>query len=70
MTASGGGCAACRSRASGRDGELVGFIGVATDITLAKEAELDLRRQVEERDRATWRGARRSSARSSTRCWR
>jgi len=33
----------------GPDGELVGFIGVATDITLAKEAELELRRQVEER---------------------
>jgi PAS domain S-box-containing protein len=30
----------------GTDGELVGFIGVATDITLAKEAELDLRRQM------------------------
>ena len=35
----------------GADGELVGFIGVATDITLAKEAELDLRRQVEEHSR-------------------
>jgi len=35
----------------GVDGELVGFIGVATDITLAKEAELDLRRQVEEHSR-------------------
>jgi PAS domain S-box-containing protein len=33
----------------GPDGELIGFIGVATDITLAKEAELELRRQVEER---------------------
>jgi PAS domain S-box-containing protein len=32
----------------GPDGELVGFIGVATDITLAKEAELDLRRKVAE----------------------
>ena len=31
----------------GADGELAGFIGVATDITLAKEAELELRRQVE-----------------------
>lgn len=31
----------------GPDGELVGFIGVGTDITLAKEAELELRRQVE-----------------------
>ena len=36
----------------GADGELVGFIGVATDITLAKEAELELRRQVEEQTRA------------------
>jgi PAS domain S-box-containing protein len=35
----------------GPDGELVGFIGVATDITLAKEAELQLRRDVEERTR-------------------
>jgi PAS domain S-box-containing protein len=33
------------------DGELVGFIGVASDITLAKEAELELRREVEERTR-------------------
>jgi PAS domain S-box-containing protein len=33
------------------DGELVGFIGVGTDITLAKEAELELRRQVEEQTR-------------------
>jgi PAS domain S-box-containing protein len=32
----------------GPDGELVGFIGVATDITMAKEAELELREQVEE----------------------
>jgi PAS domain S-box-containing protein len=32
----------------GPDGELVGFIGVGTDITLAKEAELELRRRVEE----------------------
>jgi PAS domain S-box-containing protein len=32
----------------GPDGELIGFIGVASDITLAKEAELDLRRKVEE----------------------
>ncbi|HEX6660685.1 MAG TPA: PAS domain-containing protein [Sphingomicrobium sp.] len=32
----------------GPDGEAVGFIGVATDITLAKEAELELRRQVDE----------------------
>jgi PAS domain S-box-containing protein len=35
----------------GPDGEFVGFIGVATDITLAKEAELELRRQVEQRTR-------------------
>ncbi len=33
----------------GPDGELVGFIGVASDITVAKEAEIELRRQVEER---------------------
>ena len=33
----------------GPDGELIGFIGVATDITVAKEAELELRREVEER---------------------
>jgi PAS domain S-box-containing protein len=32
----------------GPDGELVGFIGVGSDITLAKEAELELRRQVDE----------------------
>jgi PAS domain S-box-containing protein len=32
----------------GPDGELIGFIGVATDITLAKEAELELRRMVAE----------------------
>src|SRR4029078_5629034 len=32
----------------GPDGELVGFIGVGSDITLAKEAELERRRQVEE----------------------
>ncbi len=31
----------------GTDGALSGFIGVATDITVAKEAELDLKRQVE-----------------------
>ncbi len=35
----------------GPDGEHVGFIGVATDITLAKEAELELRRSVEVRTR-------------------
>jgi PAS domain S-box-containing protein len=33
----------------GPDGELVGFIGVGTDITLEKEAELELRREVDER---------------------
>ena len=33
----------------GVDGELIGFIGVGTDITLAKEAELELRRLVDER---------------------
>jgi PAS domain S-box-containing protein len=33
----------------GADGELIGFIGVASDITLAKEAELELKAQVEER---------------------
>ena len=31
----------------GPDGELAGFIGVATDITLAKEAEQELKEQVE-----------------------
>jgi PAS domain S-box-containing protein len=35
----------------GADGALSGFIGVASDITLAKEAELELRREVEERTR-------------------
>ena len=49
MTASIAGCAPCRSRASAPDGELVGFIGVGSDITVAKEAELELRRQVDER---------------------
>ncbi|MEO7409818.1 MAG: PAS domain-containing protein [Sphingomicrobium sp.] len=33
----------------GPDGELVGYIGVSTDITLAKESELELRRLVAER---------------------
>ena len=33
----------------GPDGELIGFIGVASDITLAKEAELELRRMVDAR---------------------
>ena len=35
----------------GPDGEHIGFIGAATDITLAKEAELELRRSVGERTR-------------------
>ncbi|MEO6225391.1 MAG: PAS domain-containing protein, partial [Sphingomicrobium sp.] len=35
----------------GPDGELTGFIGVASDITLSKEAELELRRQVEDQTR-------------------
>ncbi len=35
----------------GPDGELIGFIGAATDITVLKEAELELRRDVEERTR-------------------
>jgi PAS domain S-box-containing protein len=35
----------------GPDGEHVGFIGAATDITVAKEAELALKAQVEERTR-------------------
>jgi PAS domain S-box-containing protein len=35
----------------GPDGELIGFIGVGTDITVAKEAELELRRQVDEQTR-------------------
>ncbi len=35
----------------GVDGELVGFIGVATDITPAKEAELELKAQVGEQTR-------------------
>ena len=33
----------------GTDGELSGFIGAASDITEAKEAEIELQRQVEER---------------------
>nr|MBA3577315.1 PAS domain-containing protein [Sphingomonas sp.] len=33
----------------GPDGDLIGYIGVATDITVAKEAELELKRLVEER---------------------
>ena len=35
----------------GPDGEHVGFIGVASDITLAKEAELELKGEVEKRTR-------------------
>jgi PAS domain S-box-containing protein len=35
----------------GSGGEMIGFIGVATDITLAKEAELQLKAQVDERTR-------------------
>jgi len=35
----------------GADGKLSGFIGVASDITVAKEAELELRREVEESTR-------------------
>ncbi len=35
----------------GPDGDLLGFIGAATDITLAKEAELELRREVEKQTR-------------------
>ena len=33
----------------GPDGELVGYIGVSSDVTLAKESELELRRLVEDR---------------------
>ncbi len=33
----------------GPDGDLVGYIGVSSDITLAKESELELRRLVEDR---------------------
>ncbi|MDP9162921.1 MAG: PAS domain-containing protein [Pseudomonadota bacterium] len=36
----------------GPDGELIGFIGAGYDVTLAKEAERELRAQVEERTRA------------------
>jgi|tagenome__1003787_1003787.scaffolds.fasta_scaffold20989739_3 PAS domain S-box-containing protein len=35
----------------GPDGELIGFIGVATDITLAKESELELKARVEAQTR-------------------
>ncbi len=34
------------------EGQLVGYIGAATDITLIKEAEIELRRQVDERTAA------------------
>ena len=51
-TASGAGFEACRSRASGPTGSWSGSSASATDITLAKEAELELRRQVEEQTRA------------------
>ena len=34
------------------DGRIMGYIGVATDITVIKEAELELRRQVDERTAA------------------
>ena len=43
-TANGAGCARNRSRAGAPDGEHVGFIGVAHDITAAKQAETELRR--------------------------
>ena len=33
----------------GPNGDLAGFIGAASDVTLAKEAEIELRRQVDER---------------------
>ncbi|MEO7786626.1 MAG: PAS domain-containing protein, partial [Sphingomicrobium sp.] len=36
----------------GPDGELIGFIGAGYDVTMAKEAERELREQVEERTRA------------------
>ena len=58
---------ACRSRASAPDGELVGFIGVGSDITVAKEAELELRRAGRRADRAAGAVAKRSSARCSRR---
>jgi len=35
----------------GPDGQLIGFIGVATDITVAKEGEMELMREVDERSR-------------------
>jgi PAS domain S-box-containing protein len=35
----------------GPDGELIGYIGAATDITVAKEAELELLREVDERSK-------------------
>ncbi len=36
----------------GADGEPIGFIGVATDITVAKEGEMELLEQVDERSKA------------------
>ena len=69
-TANIAGCAACRSRGFGPDGELIGFIGVASDITLAKEAELELRTRRSRSGRRSWRAAKRSSGRSSRRCWK
>ena len=66
-TASIAGCAACRSRASGRTASWSGSSASASDITLAKEAELELRRQVEEQTARAGRVARRSSARCSKR---
>ena len=47
-TANGAGCAACRSRASAPTASWSGSSASPSDITLAKEAELELRRQVEE----------------------
>jgi PAS domain S-box-containing protein len=35
----------------GPDGDLIGFIGVASDITVAKEAEIELRRSVDDQTR-------------------
>ena len=67
-TASGAGCGACRSRGFGPDGELTGFIGVASDITLAKEAELELEGARSRSGPPSSARARRGSARSSRRC--
>ena len=54
----------------GPDGELIGFIGVATDITLAKEAELELEGPGRGAHRRAGARARRGSGRSSRRCSR